>query len=92
MFAIKSIGNVNDFSTTPPVLGRKILKGGKPKRNGIGNNHGTPSSVKVSIIKWEMNPIINDHQIISISTSKKVFISRSKNHENAPKRKTPINE
>jgi len=39
------------FSIIPPVLKRKNLNGGKPKRQGIGKSQGTPSVVAESASK-----------------------------------------
>lgn len=59
---------MTDFSKKPPVLILKNLNGGIPNLIGIGNNQGTPSLVKVSVIRWDTNPIIKQFQTKSIST------------------------
>ena len=45
-----------------PVVIRNFLTGLNPNFTGIGNNHGTPSLVKLSMKRWLIMPIKNAHQ------------------------------
>src|SRR3990167_4491670 len=76
----------------PPVFILINLKGGIPKLIGIGKSQGTPSLVKVSVIKCEINPIIKAYQTIFISTKTTLLIAPSKNLSPNPNRITPNRE
>lgn len=89
---MSNIGKTNDFSTTPPVRGRRKRNGGIPKRKGMGNNQGTPSSVNVSIMRCERKPIINAHQTIDISTIRTPCILSRINQASEPNKMMPIIE
>ncbi len=68
MLKINRSGNTTQVSIYLPVVIRNPLNGGMPNLMGMGNSHGTPSLVKVSITRWLIIPSINARHTRSILT------------------------